>query len=125
MTYDPKEILQQLKLEIQIIERGGYQPSVRDPRNELRIFRDSASCPNLALEHKTVPCVHCWLGQFIPAEHMNAEEPCHYIRLIERGDTVASLVAQGRGEDAQRELLGWLKREVARFEKELAAPAAT
>lgn len=125
MTYDPREILQQLKLEIQILERGGYLPSVRDPRNELRIFRDSASCPNLALEQKTVPCAHCWLAQYIPAEHINAEEPCHFIPLNERGETVASLVAEGRSEDAQRELLGWLKREVGRMEKELAAPAAT
>ncbi len=125
MTYDPQDLLQQLKLEIQIIERGGYSPSVREPRNQLRIFRDSASCPNLALEQKVVACAHCWLAQFIPAEHMKAEEPCHYIKLNERGDTVASLVAEGKAEDAQRELLAWLRREVTRLEKELAAPAAT
>jgi len=125
MNYEPKEILDQLKLEIQILERGGYSPSVRAPRQELRIFRDSASCPNLALEQKAVPCTHCWIAQFIPSQHMGADEPCHYIPLNEQGETVASLYAAGREEDAQRELLAWLRREVARLEKELTTPAAT
>jgi hypothetical protein len=125
MIYEPKEILEQLKLEIQIIERGGYLPSVREPHQELRIFRDSASCPNLALEEKTVPCAHCWLAEFIPVQHLNAEEPCHYIPLNERGDTVASLCAAGRAEEAQVALLDWLRRGVERLEKEISAPAAT
>ncbi len=125
MNYDPKEVIEQLKLEIKIIERGGYSPSVRDPHHELRIFRDSASCPNLALEEKAVPCAHCWLAQFIPVEHMNAPEPCHYIPLNDRGDTVASLTEEGRGEFAQQALLGWLRSAVERMEKEVAAPAAT
>ena len=115
MEYEPKEIIEQLKLEIQILERGGYEPSVRAPRDELRIFRDSASCPNLALEQKALPCVHCWLAQFIPAKHMNTQEPCHYIPLNEKGDTVASLSDAGRREDAMKELLGWLRRTVARM----------
>lgn len=125
MEYEPKEILEQLKLEIQILERGGYEPSVHAPREELRIFRDSASCPNLALEQKALPCVHCWLGQFIPAQHMDAQEPCHYIPLNEKGETVASLSQEGRREEAMQALLGWLRQTVARLEKEISAPAAT
>lgn len=125
MIYEPKEILEQLKLEIQIIERGGYQPSVRRPRQELRIFRDSASCPNFELEQKTIPCAHCWLAEFIPAERMNEAEPCHHIPLNDRGDTVASLGEAGKDEDAQAALLDWLRRAVERLEKEIVAPTAT
>ena len=121
MGFDKKEVLESLKLEIQMIERGGYNPSVRDPRREIRIFRDSVSCLNLGLEEKLEPCVHCFLMEFVPPEHRNAEEPCHYIPLNARGDTVVSLEAQGTHERLQAELLGWLRSTVTRLEKELAA----
>jgi hypothetical protein len=121
MNFDPREILEMLRLEIEVIERGGYLPSVRDPRKELRIFRDSVSCPNLALENKVEPCVHCWLAQFIPAQHLDKEVPCHYIALNERGDTVASLLERGDAEGARTTLLGWLKRKVAELERQGAA----
>ncbi len=123
MNADRRELIEMLKLEIEVIERGGYLPSVREPRKELKIFRDSISCPNLALEQKTTPCAHCWLAQYIPANHMDKEEPCHYIPLNDRGDTVASLVERGDAEGARRELLNWLRRRVTELERE-AAPAA-
>lgn len=117
MNFDARELIEMLKLEMEVIERGGYLPSVREPRKELRIFRDSVSCPNLALEKKTEPCAHCWLAQFIPAKDMDKEEPCQHIPLNERGDTVASLVAGGDTEGAHKALLGWLKRKVVELEQ--------
>ncbi|MBI3406289.1 MAG: hypothetical protein HY046_12620 [Acidobacteria bacterium] len=56
---------------------------------------------------------------------MNKEEPCHYIPLNEKGDTVASLNERGDEEAVKREMLGWLRRNVDRMEQELAHPAAT
>jgi len=125
MNINTKELIEQLKLEIQVIERGGYSPSVHQPHAELRIFRDSVSCPNLALDEKTAPCAHCWLAQFIPSEYLDKEEPCHYLPLNERGDTVASLAERGDEDSIQRELLGWLRRTVKQLEQTVAHPAAT
>ncbi len=50
MGLDKREMIEQLKLEIEVIEKGGYYPSVRESRKQLRPFRDSVTCLNLALE---------------------------------------------------------------------------
>jgi hypothetical protein len=117
MEFDPREIVASLKLEISVLERGGYYPSVRQPHEELRIFRDSVTCPNLAQAEKTTPCSHCFLAQFIPAEHLDKKEPCHYIPLNAQGETVASLAAAGDRERLRRELLAWLRSMVAQVEQ--------
>ena len=121
MRFEKRELLDWLKLEIEVIEKGGYQPSVREPRKRLRIFRNSVSCPNMGLEQKLEPCSHCWLMEFVPAERRSEEDPCQHIPLNERGDTVASLEAEGRHEEALATLLAWLRGTAARIEFEIAA----
>lgn len=120
-TGNKKEIIDLLKLEIEVIEKGGYQPSVRDPHRLPRIFRDSVSCPNLGLEEKLDPCALCWLMEFVPPDFRNTEDPCRHIPLNERGDTIATLEAEGERERVQTELLGWLRSTLARLEAEVAA----
>ena len=121
VRFKPEELIDWLKLEIEVIEKGGYNPSVRDPRNEPRIFRDSISCPNMGLTEKLEPCSHCWLMEFVPANRIHEEDPCQHIPLNEQGDTVASLEAEGRHEEAIELLLAWLKSTVARLEAEVPA----
>src|SRR5574337_2082722 len=92
MGFDKKEMIEQLKLEIEVIETGGYHPSVREPRRDLHTFRDSVSCLNVGLEEKKHPCSSCFLIEFVPPEYRNSnDDPCHKIPLNERGDTVESL----------------------------------
>jgi hypothetical protein len=113
MTFDRNEIIDKLKLELEVLEKGGYAPSPRAPHWEPRIFRDSVSCPNLGLEIKVEPCSHCFLMQFVPPEHSDKENPCHYIPLNDRGDTVASL-SQYSDSDALHEALAtWLQQTIA------------
>jgi hypothetical protein len=50
-TFDKREMIEKLKLEIAMVERGGYNPSVHDPRTDPRIFRDSITCLNVGLDH--------------------------------------------------------------------------
>lgn len=121
MAFDKKEMIEQLKLEIEVIEKGGYYPSVREPRKDPRIFRDSVSCLNLGLEEKVHPCSECFLIDFVPAERRNQEDPCHHILLNDRGDTVASLEKKGNRGQLQAAVLAWLKQTVARLEAEAAA----
>lgn len=113
-----QDVIDKLRLEAGIIRDGGYNPSVRDPRKQPRIFRDSVTCLNIGLEVKREPCSDCLLMQFVPPEHRNRENPCHHIPLNERGDTVASLEASPDRDKLEQSLLGWLEGAIARAEKE-------
>lgn len=122
MKFDKKEMIEALKLEIQIIEKGGYYPSVRQSHSHPRTFRDSVSCLNLALEEKEYPCTSCFLSEFVPPEERTGEgDLCHKILLNDRGDTVESLERAGNPGKVQVAVLDWLKRTVARLQAEVAA----
>jgi hypothetical protein len=122
VTFDKKEMIRQLKLEIEVIEKGGYYPSVREPRREPRYFRDSVSCLNLGIEEKQEPCTDCFLIDFVPPEYRNADgDLCHKIPLNERGDTVESLEREGNPDKLREAVLDWLRNTVQRLEKEVAA----
>ncbi len=125
MPIDKKIMLDALKMEIMVIEKGGYSPSVHFPHAEPRIFRDSISCLNLGLadDKKEHACSACFLIDFVPAQYKNSnDDPCHKIPLNAEGDTVDSLLASGvRSEDVQAEVLAWLKATVKKLESELAA----
>jgi hypothetical protein len=122
MGMDKKEMIQQLKFEIEMIEKGGYYPSVREARSEPEIFRDSITCLNVGLEEKEHPCSTCFLSEFVPPEVRNSNgDLCHKIPLNEKGDTVESLKAQDDPYKLQATVLGWLKKTVAKLEQEVAA----
>ena len=116
MTAETRELINRLKLEIQVIEGGGYFPTVREPRHLPRLFRDSVSCPNLGLPVKQEPCSHCFLMDFVPQHLRDRDDACQYIPLTKTGDTIASLEAEGDHEGAREALLEWLKQLVSRLE---------
>ena len=121
MGFDKKEMIEQLRFEIKMIEKGGYDRSVREPRQNPEIFRDSITCLNVGLEEKEYPCSSCFLSEFAPPEVRNSTgDICHKIPLNEKGDTVESLKAEDNPQKLQTTVLGWLKRTVARLEDELA-----
>ena len=121
MGLDKIEMIQQLKFEIEMIEKGGYHPSVREARREPEIFRDSITCLNVGLEEKEHACSSCFLSEFAPAEVRNSTgDICHQIPLNERGDTVESLKTEGDPEKLQATVLGWLKKTIAKLEQEIA-----
>ena len=122
MGIDKKEMIQQLKFEIQMIEKGGYYPSVREARHAPEIFRDSITCLNVGLEEKEHACSSCFLSEFAPAEVRNSNDDiCHKIPLNEKGDTVESLKAEGDPYKLQATVLGWLKKTVEKLEQDLSA----
>ncbi len=122
MEFDKREMIDQLKLEIEVIQKGGYYPSVREPRQQSRAFRDSVTCLNMGLEEKQHPCTSCFLIEFVPPELRDSEgDLCHKIPLNDRGDTVESLEREGDRDKLQAAILAWLKKTVARLEKEAAA----
>lgn len=121
MKYEKREIIEKLKLEAGIIRDGGYNPSVRDPHNQPRIFRDSVSCLNVGLEVKKEPCDDCMLIRFVPPELRDKENPCHLIPLNEKGETVASLEAAGDRDRLQETLLSWLDKTISKEEEDSSA----
>ena len=125
MEFDKRDTIEKLKLEISMICDGGYNPTVREPRKEPRIFRDSMTCLKMRLEEKQLPCQHCFLIQFVPPEHRDKPEPCHYIPLNSRGDTIASLQPEGDRDKLEAALLSWLSATIARLQKEVAQEQPT
>jgi hypothetical protein len=122
MAFDKKEMIRQLKLEIAITEKGGYYPSVREPRDAPEIFRDSITCLNVGLEEKEQACSSCFLSEFAPPKVRNSNgDICHKIPLNEKGDTVKSLQAEDDPYKLRATVLSWLKRTVARLEEEIPA----
>jgi hypothetical protein len=122
MTFDKQEMIQQLKFEIQMIEKGAYCPSVRDPRKVPEIFLDSVTCLNVGLEEKKHPCTSCLLSVFVPpGMHNSSGDICHKIPLNEKGDTIESLNSQDDPYKLQATVLVWLNKTVARLEGEVAA----
>jgi hypothetical protein len=122
MAFDKTEMIQQLKFEIEMIEKGAYYPSVRDPQHIPEIFRDSITCLNVGLDEKQHPCTSCFLSALAPPELRNSSgDLCHQIPLNEFGDTIASLKAQDDPYKLQTTVLSWLKKTVAKLEKEVAA----
>ena len=121
MGIDNKEMIEQLKFEIEMIEKGGYYPSVREPRHTPEIFRESVTCLNVGLEEKEHPCSNCFLSEFAPPEVRNSKDDvCHKIPLNDKGDTVESLKAEGDPNNLQANVLAWLKNTVAKLEQEVA-----
>ena len=92
MSFDKKEMIEQLKFEIQMIQKGGYYPSVRDPRHNPEIFRDTITCLNVGLKEKEHACSSCFLSEFAPPNLRNStDDICHQIALNDKGDTIKSL----------------------------------
>jgi len=118
MPFDKAAMIEKLRRELEVLEKGGYAPSVREPHWTPRVFRDSVSCPNLGLEIKVEPCSSCSLMEFVPWEYRDKEEACHYIPLNQRGDTVASLSRQGKEEALHGALRSWLQKTIFRLAEE-------
>jgi hypothetical protein len=124
MPTDKKTMLEALKMEIRVIEMGGYHPSVHQPHDDPRIFRDSISCLNIGLgdDKKEHPCSACFLIDFVPEQLKGSnEDPCHKIPLNAQGDTIESLSSTSSPEDVQAAVLAWLKATVKKLEADLAS----
>jgi hypothetical protein len=113
-----KDVIQALKLEMSIIEGGGYGRSVRTPWRETKLFRDSVTCLNVGEAEKKHPCGECFLIEHVPDSCRETEIPCHHIQLNKDGDTIEDLDRQGRRDEAERLLLEWIKSTIKRLEED-------
>jgi len=120
MATDLKEIIDQLKLERDVLKDGGYGRSVRTAWKGTRLFRDSVTCLNFGEEDKVHPCNECLLWEWVPEERRREEIPCHFIPLNEKGETIHTLEeADDRGR-AEEMLRVWLDLTIQRLEEQVA-----
>jgi hypothetical protein len=117
MASDPKELIDELKLQRDILKDGGYGSSVRTPRKLERLFRDSITCLNVTEQVKKHPCSECLLWEWVPPEHHDEDIPCHFIPLNDRGESIAELEEAGQHEEAQESLLAWLDATIEKLER--------
>ncbi|MDD5543557.1 MAG: hypothetical protein PHX83_10330 [Acidobacteriia bacterium] len=106
------EVVEKLKLELNILKDGGYGRSVRTPRAEPVYLRDSVTCLNFGRHEDREPCDRCFLMEFVPQEYAHRELPCHHIRLNDTGETLASLEARGDKDHLEAALGQWLKNTI-------------
>ena len=124
MAANLKEIIEQLKLERDIIRDGGYGRSVRTPWKATQLFRDSVTCLNFGEAVRKHPCNECLLWEWVPEASREQGIPCHHIPLTDRGETISTLETEDNRDKAEESLLGWLDRTIAELESKLAQQAA-
>ena len=117
MSDTKRELLDKLKFELAFIEDGGYGRSVRTPHKPTSPFQDSLTCLNFGDPLRSHPCGECVLWQYVPESGKTEDIPCHHIPLDQENRTISTLDPR-EGENVLKE---WLRREIARLEKELAA----
>lgn len=114
MSDDPRDVLQVLCYELNFIEQGGYDrlPETASP------FLSTSTCLNFDEQLRPHACRQCLLSDFAPPESLLEDHPCHYIRLNDQGETVATLLAAGNHARLRSVLCEWLRGTIARLEVE-------
>src|SRR5260370_3615930 len=110
MANDDRDLLQVLQSELDFLSKGGYDPSVRTPRERTILFQDSPICPEFPCRTHNEQCL---LMQFVPEADRAKQVPCHHIPLNDRGETVERLLAEAEGQErAEEALKAWLRRAI-------------
>src|ERR1051326_8096116 len=91
MKKDERDILEVLRAELDMIEKGGYGRSVRTPWKPTSVFQDSLTCLNFGEPEQVHPCNQCLLYDLVPENSRNETVPCHHIPINQKGDTLSSL----------------------------------
>jgi hypothetical protein len=116
--FGKQDLLYLLKLEMSIIQGGGYGRPVMVSWRNITLMRDCVTCLNvvgLEPEHR---CGECFLIEHVPESHRLENIPCHFIPLNKNGETIETLDRQGRHKEAQKALLDWIRATIRRLEDE-------
>ncbi len=120
MTQDDRDILEILKHELDFIEKGGYERSLRTPWLAKSVFQDSLSCLNYGYPYRAHPCAECRLLDFVGPEDRSQPIPCHSIPLNEAGDTIEKLELEGNESRMENAVKRWLEARIRQIESERA-----
>lgn len=118
MTQDERDILEVLRAELDIIEKGGYGRSVRTPWKPTSVFQDSLTCINYGYPYRAHPCAECLLDDLVPPECRSEVVPCHHIPLNAEGETVETLELKDNQQLTEETVKRWLRAKIAEIEAE-------
>jgi hypothetical protein len=124
MTQDERDILEVLRAELDMIEKGGYGRSVRTPWKPTSIFQDSLTCINYGYPYRAHPCEECFLNDLVPQERRSEVVPCHHIPLNDEGETVETMELKDNQQLTEETVKQWLRAKIKEIEEERAAAAA-
>jgi hypothetical protein len=124
MQHDSRDPLEVLKFELEFLEKGGYGSSPRSPMKPPLVFEDSLSCPNYDSKEDPIPCVDCFLMQFVPEEARGEKIPCRHIPLNNRGETLDLLYRYASRQETEEALRKWLVTTIERIENERKAKSS-
>jgi len=122
MSTERQGTLEALRNELRYLEQNGYQNAM-GWRPQL-IFEDSPTCPNFRAFGKPHPCTECPLIAFVPKERRDSPDACRFIPLDEAGQTLDSLYRWASESEIETLVMAWLRRTIARLEKDEAAAKA-
>jgi len=126
MPRDDRDLLDVLKFELKVLERGGYGRSPREPWRQHLAFEDSPSCMNFDAGENPAPCEVCVLMQLVPPDQRGTKIPCRHIPLTKEGETLECFYRCGTQEEIESAMQHWLRSTIDQIETHRAlAPAAT
>jgi len=120
MRKDERDLLEVLRRELDLLEKGWYRSSSL-PGGGWRpsfIFEDSATCINYACKEDSHPCSDCVLMQLVPPERRSERFPCRHIPLDASGQTLDSLYRQCDQREVEETVGKWLRATIERLEEE-------
>jgi len=124
MPKDDRDLLEVLRFELQVLERGGYGSSPREPWRQHLVFEDSLTCMNYDQKDHPEPCGDCILMQLVPPEQREQKIPCRHIPLTKEGETLEHLYKYGTQQEIEDAMRDWLRATIARIEDERAKDKA-
>jgi hypothetical protein len=116
MQKDERDLLDVLKFELQVLERGGYGSSPREPWRQHLAFEDSPSCMNYDARENPASCEDCVLMQLVPPNQRGAKIPCRHIPLTKEGETLQCLYKCGTQQEIEDAMRNWLRSTIQQIE---------
>src|SRR5436305_6627639 len=121
MPKDERDILELLRAELDLVEKGGYGRSVRTPWKQTSTFQDSLTCLNYGYPYRAHPCEECFLDDLVPPERRSEVVPCHHIPLNADGETIETLELKENQKLTEETVKRCLRERIAEIEAERAA----
>ena len=120
MAKDNRDLLDVLKLELKVLELGGYGSSPREPWRQHLAFEDSPSCMNYDSKANPAPCEECVPMQLVPPDQRGQKTPCQHIPLTKEEETLDYLYRCGTQQEIEDAMRTWLRATIQKLEAERA-----
>lgn len=118
MPQDAHELVQVLRYELNYIEQGGFERD-RALLGTESPFQGTIACINFGDPIQAHECRECLLSEFVPADKLTEDIPCHHIPLNAAGETIAGLIQKNDQGHMVAALKEWLHATIARLEETL------